>query len=85
MSKSNNRLILYLILLLAAVLRFYHYREIPLTHDELSALTRVAFSSFSELIEKVVRGCRVGGQTSLYHFRVAFRLAGLPDRVALVQ
>jgi len=54
MRKSNNRLILYGILLLAAVLRFYHYREIPLTHDELSALSRVYFSNFSDLIQQGV-------------------------------
>ena len=70
MSKSNNRLILYLILLLAAVLRFYHYREIPLTHDELSALSRLGFSSFSELIEKGVLpdGHPAGIQVFLYYW-----------------
>ena len=67
---SNNRLILYGILLLAAVLRFYHYREIPFTHDELSALSRVGYSGFSDLIQQGVipDGHPAGVQVFLYYW-----------------
>jgi hypothetical protein len=70
MSKSNNRLILFFILLLAAILRFYHYREIPFTHDELSALSRIGFSSFSDLIQQGVipDGHPAGVQVFLYYW-----------------
>jgi len=50
-----NKCILWGILLVAAVLRFYDYFNIPFTHDELSALFRTQFDSFSELIEKGVK------------------------------
>lgn len=42
------------LVLLAAFLRCYHLSEIPLTNDELSALDRLRFASFSELISKGV-------------------------------
>lgn len=42
------------LLLLAAVLRLWNVAHIPFTHDEISALLRVRFSSFSELIAKGV-------------------------------
>lgn len=42
------------LLLLAAALRLWDLSQIPFTHDEISALLRVRFSSFSELIAKGV-------------------------------
>ena len=42
------------LLLLAALLRLWNVSHIPFTHDEISALLRVRFSSFSELIAKGV-------------------------------
>ncbi len=53
--KITNRFILVLIVLTAATLRFFNYFEIPFTHDEFSALFRLNFDSFSELIEKGVK------------------------------
>lgn len=38
------------ILLLGAILRFYKFASIPFTNDELSALSRLNYDSFSELI-----------------------------------
>ncbi|MCB0756843.1 MAG: glycosyltransferase family 39 protein, partial [Flavobacteriales bacterium] len=42
------------LLLLASALRLWDLPHIPYTHDEISALLRVRFSSFSELISKGV-------------------------------
>ena len=44
-----------LIFLIAAFLRFWHLGDFDFSHDELSALYRTQFNSFSELIEKAVR------------------------------
>ena len=40
----------WLILILAAVLRFYHYDQIPFTHDEFSALFRTQYDSAAEVL-----------------------------------
>src|ERR1051326_2369925 len=53
--KNAERIILFLILLLAAVLRFYHYADWSLSNDELSAITRLNYPSFHELIQNGVR------------------------------
>ena len=47
---NKEHLFLFIILLLASILRFYNAFDIPFTHDELSALFRANFDSFSELI-----------------------------------
>jgi hypothetical protein len=52
---TERSLPLLLVLLTGAILRFYNYSELPYTHDELSALSRLDYGSFSELIEKGVR------------------------------
>ena len=44
-----------LVLLVAAVLRFYNYADWSMSNDELSALTRLQFDSFGEMIQKGVR------------------------------
>lgn len=54
MKLTNNKIII-LILLIATILRFFNYFEIPFTHDEFSALFRLNFNSFSELIEQGVK------------------------------
>ena len=55
--KSSAADLYYLLPLLiaAAVFRFWNYDEWSLTNDELSALTRLKFDSFSEMLEKGVR------------------------------
>lgn len=50
---KNNYAILFL-LLVASVLRFYHLFDLQYTFDELSALNRLEYNSFSELIKKGV-------------------------------
>lgn len=72
--KLTNQHILYLIVLVAAGLRFYNYFEIPFTHDEFSALFRTQFDSFSELIEYGVKrdGHPAGIQVFLYFWTRLF-------------
>jgi len=84
----SNRLILFLILSCAAVLRFYHYGNVPFTHDEFSALFRLRFDSFTELIEKGVKvdGHPAGIQVFLYYYTRIFgesaRVVKLPFTLA---
>ncbi len=55
-NRISDEVILLFIILIGGILRFYDYSNLPLTHDELSALFRLDYSSFSELIEKGVKG-----------------------------
>ncbi|MDD4107577.1 MAG: glycosyltransferase family 39 protein [Prolixibacteraceae bacterium] len=70
----SNKSILFLILLVAAALRFVDYFELPFTHDEFSALERLNFESFSELIEKGVKvdGHPAGIQIFLFYWTSLF-------------
>lgn len=43
------------VMVIAAGFRFYHYDQWSLSNDELSALTRLKFASFPEMIQKGVR------------------------------
>lgn len=52
-SRSFN-LILLLILFVGLVLRFWRFWEIPFIHDELSAMSRLQFDTFGELIRQGV-------------------------------
>ncbi|MDX9847544.1 MAG: glycosyltransferase family 39 protein [Tenuifilaceae bacterium] len=72
--KLTNKAILLLILFIAIVLRFYNYLKIPFTHDEFSALFRLNFDSFSELIESGVKtdGHPAGIQVFLYYWTKLF-------------
>ena len=45
-----NNILLFLILIVASVLRFYHYFDIPFTYDEFSAWFRTQFDNFNDLI-----------------------------------
>lgn len=49
-----ERLTLLLLLLLALVLRFWGFPDIPYTHDEISALVRVDFPTLGDAISKGV-------------------------------
>ncbi len=64
-----NQLCLYLILVVAAVLRFWNYTAIPFTHDEFSALFRTKFADFAELIDKGIKvdGHPAGVQVFLFY------------------
>ncbi len=54
MKKNRNYIILFLISLAAAFLRFYKLGDFSLSNDELSALNRLQFSNFNDLITKGV-------------------------------
>ena len=50
--KKCENLFLLLILCLAAALRFYHYGSFSYSNDELSALNRLHYNTFAELVQK---------------------------------
>ena len=55
--KINNEAILILIIVVAIILRFINYFEIPFTHDEFSALFRLKFriTSYNVCYTKLLR------------------------------
>ena len=63
-SITTHHYILLGILVLGAVLRFWNFSEIPFTHDEFSALGRLHFDSFGELIAK---GVKIDGHPAGVH------------------
>ncbi len=88
--KFTNSSILFIILIVATVLRTYDLFNIPFTHDELSALFRLRFDSFGEIIEQGVKvdGHPAGGHVFLYYwtkifgaspwvFKIPFIIAGV--------
>ncbi|MDD5570062.1 MAG: glycosyltransferase family 39 protein [Bacteroidales bacterium] len=52
--KSRENFLLILILIIATILRFYNYYGWSLSNDELSALNRLKFDNFSQLIKNGV-------------------------------
>lgn len=50
--KKPENIWLILIIILAAVLRFYHYGSFSYSNDEMSAIARAQYSGFSELVSK---------------------------------
>ncbi len=70
----TNKTIILLILSITVILRFFNYFEIPFSHDEFSALFRLHFDNFSELIDKGVKidGHPAGIQVFLYYWTKLF-------------
>lgn len=70
MKRYNGSWLIWLILLVAALLRLFAPFEIPFTHDEFSALFRTNFPSFHELIERGVKidGHPAGIQVFLFYY-----------------
>lgn len=68
--KQFENFILIIILSAGFGFRFYDFLNIPFTHDELSALSRLKFDSFGELIEKGVKidGHPAGVQVFLFYW-----------------
>ncbi len=68
--RNKNHLILLFILITGSVLRLVFLDRIPFTHDEFSAMARLHFGSFAELIEKGVKidGHPAGVQVFLYYW-----------------
>ena len=77
MKQLSNRWILFLILMVAVVLRVFNLSEIPFTHDEFSALSRLNFDSFSALIHEGVKidGHPAGVQVFLYYWTKIFGIS----------
>lgn len=69
-----DNVILLCIIAVGGILRFYGFSDIPLTHDELSAVLRLDFDTFRELIEYGVKedGHPAGVQVFLYYWTKLF-------------
>ena len=74
MSKWKSWLPFLILILIAALTRFYGYASWSLSNDELSALSRLRFDSFSQLIDKgvAVDGHPAGVQVLLYYWTMLF-------------
>ncbi|MGB1000128.1 MAG: glycosyltransferase family 39 protein [Flavobacteriales bacterium] len=48
---KTNKVLLVVLFCIALAMRFYNFAEVPLSHDEFSALFRLHYNSFLELIE----------------------------------
>lgn len=74
MPKQTEKVILAIILLFGAVLRIYNYWDFSLSNDELSALARLNFISFNDLIQNGVRidGHPPAAQIILYYITKLF-------------
>ena len=72
--KLKNGHLLALILIVAIILRTYDLFNVPFTHDEFSALFRLQFDNFSELIANGVRvdGHPAGIHVFLYYWTALF-------------
>lgn len=53
--RAGEKIALLIILIVAAVLRFYNFSDFSLSNDELSALSRLNYDSFYDLIMEAVR------------------------------
>lgn len=69
-----TRYTLILVLVVAAALRLFNLGDIPYTNDEISALSRLGFDGFGELIEKGVKvdGHPAGVQVFLWFWTALF-------------
>jgi hypothetical protein len=74
MNTKTTNILLLCIIAIAAILRLIHPFNIPYTYDELSALSRTHFNSFSELIDKgiIIDGHPAGVQVFLYYWTKLF-------------
>jgi hypothetical protein len=73
---------LIFLLLIGAVLRFYHLGFTSLSNDELSALIRTRFSGFSELIEK---GVAVDGHPAFIQVLLFYWIKTFGDDVFIIR
>ncbi len=72
--QQTNKITLVIILFTAIVLRFINFTAVPFTHDEFSAIFRLDFDSFSEMIDNGVRidGHPAGIQVFLWYWTRLF-------------
>jgi hypothetical protein len=71
---KSNQVLIALVMLTAAFLRFYGFFDLPFMWDELSAWNRLHFETFSELIDKGIKpdGHPAGVQVFLYYWTSLF-------------
>ena len=69
-SVKLDYLLLAVILLVAAVLRLWKLGQVPFMHDEFSALFRLKFDNFHDLVQNGIKidGHPAGVQTFLYYW-----------------
>lgn len=81
-----NQFILIGLLVVASVLRFWKFYDLPLMHDELSALTRLEYNSFSEFIHYGIRldGHPAGIQMFIYFFTSVFGYSTLLLKIPFI-
>jgi len=72
--KRSVTLILLLVIIVGLILRLWNFIEIPFTFDELSALYRLRFDTFSELVKNGITpdGHPAGVQVFLYYWVILF-------------
>ena len=75
--KRTDNILLGIILLVAAVLRFWRFPELPFMHDEFSALCRTNYDSFVELVREAIApdAHPAGVQTFLYYWVKIFGMS----------
>ncbi len=73
---NKHTFVVLLILLVASAVRLYNFTEVPFTDDEFSAISRLGYDSFSELMEHGVKvdGHPAGHHLFLYYFTKTFGL-----------
>ena len=72
--KKQEKIAFIIILIVGFFTRFFNFSEIPFSNDELSALNRLNFSTYFEMIEKAVftDGHPAGVQTFLWFYTKLF-------------
>lgn len=72
--KKPNLIILIALIVIAAILRLWNISELPLMHDELSALSRLKYDSFEDFLYYGIKidGHPAGIQLFLYYFTSIF-------------
>ena len=79
--------IAFLVIIIASILRIHNYADWSLSNDELSAMARLQFQSFAEMIEKGVRlndMHPVGVQTFLWFWTHLFGISEAAFRLPFV-
>ena len=81
-----NELLLTIILLVAAILRFYNYSELSMSGDEISVLIRLQLNSLKDVIDVGVRpdGHPAGVQVLLYYWTHFFGITEACVRLPFV-
>ena len=83
---KKHTIILLIIILVGVILRLYGIWDFSFTHDELSAVSRLRFDTFSELIEKGVKidGHPAGIQVFLWFWIKIFGLSEISLRIPFI-